>query len=61
MATCTTFTSVVGNTVATFSIAKWEKVFDKERFNVYTADRAAGLIAPSGADEHLPDRRPMAE
>jgi aerobic C4-dicarboxylate transport protein len=60
MATCTALTNVVGNTVATFSIAKWEKVFDKERFNVYTADRAAGLIAPSGADEHVPESRPAA-
>jgi aerobic C4-dicarboxylate transport protein len=57
MATCTALTNVVGNTVATFVIAKWEKSFDKERFDAYLVDQAAGLIAPSGADEHLPDRR----
>lgn len=57
MATCTALTNVVGNTVATFVIAKWEKSFDKERFDAYLVDQAAGLIAPSGADEHLSDRR----
>jgi aerobic C4-dicarboxylate transport protein len=57
MATCTALTNVVGNKVVTFAIAKWEKSFDKERFDAYLADQTTGLIAPSGTDEHLPDRQ----
>jgi aerobic C4-dicarboxylate transport protein len=35
MATCTAMTNVVGNTVATFVIARWENAFDREKFNAY--------------------------
>jgi aerobic C4-dicarboxylate transport protein len=51
MATCTAMTNVVGNTVATFVIARWEDAFDREQFNAYMKklnakqEDAAGRIA----------------
>jgi aerobic C4-dicarboxylate transport protein len=50
MATCTALTNVVGNTVAVFFIAKWEKAFDRAKFEDYLAQKAAGTIAPSSAE-----------
>jgi aerobic C4-dicarboxylate transport protein len=48
MATCTALTNVVGNTLAVFVIAKWEKGFDKAKFDAYLADQTAGRIDASG-------------
>ena len=50
MATCTALTNVVGNTVATFVVAKWEGAFDPVQFDAYLAQQAAGTIAASGAE-----------
>lgn len=50
MATCTALTNVVGNTVAVFVVAKWEKAFDQAKFDAYMAQQAAGTIRPSGAE-----------
>ncbi|MDR3531977.1 MAG: cation:dicarboxylase symporter family transporter [Rhodopila sp.] len=50
MATCTALTNVVGNTVAVFIIAKWERAFDRAKFNAYMAQQAAGKIQPAGAE-----------
>jgi len=50
MATCTALTNVVGNTVATFVIAKWEKSFDPTRLDIYLREQAAGRIDASGAE-----------
>ncbi len=52
MATCTALTNVVGNTVATFVIAKWEGVFDEAKYDNYLREQALGHIDPSGA-EHV--------
>ena len=43
MATCTALTNVVGNTVATFVIAKWENAFDRARWDAYMEAQAAGI------------------
>lgn len=48
MATCTALTNVVGNTLAVFVIAKWEKGFDQAKFDAYLAEQAAGRISASG-------------
>lgn len=50
MATCTALTNVVGNTVATFVVAKWENAFDPAKFDAYLAQQSAGTIAASGAE-----------
>ncbi len=50
MATCTALTNVVGNVVAVFVIAVWERGFDRARFERYLGDQAAGRVAASGAD-----------
>ena len=50
MATCTALTNVVGNTVATFVISKWEKSFDPARLDIYLREQAAGRIDASGAE-----------
>ncbi len=50
MATCTALTNVVGNTVATFVISKWEKAFDPTRLDIYLREQAAGRIDASGAE-----------
>ena len=50
MATCTALTNVVGNTVATFVISKWEKSFDPTRLDIYLREQAAGRIDASGAE-----------
>ncbi|MET4247253.1 cation:dicarboxylase symporter family transporter [Bradyrhizobium sp. LA6.7] len=52
MATCTALTNVVGNTVATFVIAKWEGEFDQAKYHNYLREQALGNIDPSGA-EHI--------
>lgn len=43
MATCTALTNVVGNTVATFYIAKWEKAFDQAKWDAYLAGETDDL------------------
>lgn len=50
MATCTALTNVVGNTVATFVISKWEKSFDPTRLDIYLREQAAGRIDASGTE-----------
>jgi aerobic C4-dicarboxylate transport protein len=50
MATCTALTNVVGNVVAVFAIAVWEKAFDRAKFDTYLRDQLAGRISASGAD-----------
>lgn len=37
MATCTALTNVVGNTVATFYVARWEKAFDQAKWDACQA------------------------
>jgi aerobic C4-dicarboxylate transport protein len=48
MATCTALTNVVGNTVAVFVVAKWERAFDPAKLDAYLADQAAGRIGKDG-------------
>jgi aerobic C4-dicarboxylate transport protein len=43
MATCTALTNVVGNTVATFVVARWEGAFDPAKFDAYLAGTAERL------------------
>jgi aerobic C4-dicarboxylate transport protein len=45
MATCTALTNVVGNTAATFIIAKWENGFDQAKLDAYLATDASGSDA----------------
>jgi aerobic C4-dicarboxylate transport protein len=35
MSTCTALTNMIGNTVAVFALAKWERAFDIEQFRAY--------------------------
>ncbi|APG09971.1 C4-dicarboxylate transporter DctA [Bradyrhizobium japonicum] len=52
MATCTALTNVIGNTVATFYIAKWEKMFDEAKWEAWQRGLAADqkqVVAASGA------------
>ncbi|MGI4950848.1 MAG: cation:dicarboxylate symporter family transporter [Janthinobacterium lividum] len=48
MATCTALTNVVGNTVAVFVVAKWERAYDPAKLDAYLADQAAGRIQKDG-------------
>jgi aerobic C4-dicarboxylate transport protein len=50
MATCTALTNIVGNTVATFVISKWERAFDPSKLDIYLREQAAGRIDPSGSE-----------
>jgi len=45
MGTCTALTNVVGNTVAVFVVAKWERGFDRVRFEAYLRDPVAGAAS----------------
>jgi aerobic C4-dicarboxylate transport protein len=47
MATCTALTNVVGNTLAVFVIARWERAFDREVFEAYLAAQAGGASVPA--------------
>jgi aerobic C4-dicarboxylate transport protein len=38
MATCTALTNMIGNTVAVFALARWERAFDISRFRACTRD-----------------------
>ena len=49
MATCTALTNVVGNTVATFVVAKWEQAFDPEKFEACIAAKP-GDVVPTPVD-----------
>ena len=51
MSTCTALTNMIGNTVAVFVIAKWERAFDPAKLDDYLAQQSAGLIDPSGSEE----------
>ncbi len=51
MATCTALTNIIGNTLAVFVVAKWERGFDRAKFDKYLAEQSAGLIDPSGAEK----------
>ena len=51
-ATCIAVTNLIGNTVATFVLAVWEKQFDRARFDRYLAAQARG-IEPADV---LPDK-----
>jgi len=42
-ATCIAVTNLIGNTVATFVLAVWEKQFDRTRFERYLAGQARGI------------------
>jgi aerobic C4-dicarboxylate transport protein len=42
-ATCIAVTNLIGNTVATFVIAVWEKQFDRAQFERYLAAQATGV------------------
>jgi aerobic C4-dicarboxylate transport protein len=53
MATCTALTNVIGNTVAVFVIAKWEKAFDQARLDAYLSAEA-----PDPATQHSGDVQP---
>lgn len=48
MATCTALTNIIGNTVAVLFIAKWERAFDKAKFNEFLQQQSAGRIDASG-------------
>jgi aerobic C4-dicarboxylate transport protein len=53
MSTCTALTNMIGNTVAVFALAKWERAFDIERFRAY--QRSSGeLIAARDGPEPAP-------
>jgi len=45
---------LVGNTVATFVLAKWEKAFDQDKFDAYMAALASGteLVEVPAKDGH---------
>jgi len=47
MATCTALTNIVGNVVAVFVISKWEKAFDRAKFEDYLHRQANGLVDPA--------------
>jgi len=51
MATCTALTNMIGNTVAVFALARWERAFDPAQFRAYQVAcgeaQAAGRAAPS--------------
>ncbi|WP_142781744.1 cation:dicarboxylate symporter family transporter [Agrobacterium sp. T29] len=59
MATCTALTNVIGNTVATLYIAKWEKSFDQAKWDAYDYNHVETdevveetRLAPSTAHSH---------
>jgi aerobic C4-dicarboxylate transport protein len=54
-ATCISLTNLVGNTVATFVLAKWEKAFDQAKFDAYLAAQSAGaeIVDVPPKDEHV--------
>jgi aerobic C4-dicarboxylate transport protein len=53
MSTCTALTNMIGNTVAVFALAKWERAFDIERFRAY--QRSSGeLVAARDGPEPAP-------
>lgn len=49
LATALSLTNLIGNALAVFVVAKWEGAFSKEKFDLYLAQQAAGIIDLSGA------------
>ena len=60
MATCTALTNMIGNTVAVFALASWERAFDIRQFRAYQEERAALRRPPLGraADDAAPPADP---
>jgi aerobic C4-dicarboxylate transport protein len=60
MSTCTALTNMIGNTVAVFALAKWERAFDVQQFRAYqnarddARDNALAVLRP----ELQPEPRP---
>lgn len=50
MATCTAMTNIVGNVLAVFVIARWEKAFDPARYSAFLATQGAQLATTREAD-----------
>jgi aerobic C4-dicarboxylate transport protein len=50
MSTCTALTNMIGNTVAVFALAKWERALDIRQFRAYQNARSEALAVPR-ADE----------
>ena len=55
MATCIALTNVIGNTVAVFVVAKWERAFDHAKFDAYLAHRmaAAAPLSETQASQQI--------
>jgi aerobic C4-dicarboxylate transport protein len=49
MDTCTALTNMIGNTVAVFALAKWERAFDIEKFRAYR--NASGSTGPPPSED----------
>ena len=54
MSTCTALTNMIGNTVAVFALAKWERAFDIERFRAYQRSSGELVAARDGPEPALP-------
>ncbi len=54
LATALALTNLIGNALAVFVVAKWERAFSQEKFDLYLARQNAGLIDPSGAGMEKP-------
>ena len=73
MSTCTALTNMIGNTVAVFALARWERAFDIERFRAYQRSSGEPLVAPeplaagaggtaaAHADAALAEAKPVSE
>jgi aerobic C4-dicarboxylate transport protein len=54
LATALAMTNLIGNALAVFVVAKWERAFSQAKFDLYLQHQAAGLIDASGAEKQGP-------
>ena len=51
LATALAMTNLIGNALAVFVVAKWERAFSQAKFDLYLQRQAAGMIDASGAEK----------
>lgn len=56
LATALALTNLIGNALAVFVVAKWERAFSQAKFDLYLQRQAAGMIDASGAEKTEPVR-----
>lgn len=51
MSTCVALSNVIGNTLAVFAIARWERAFDRAKFDAFMREQSTGQMAAGSMEQ----------